>query len=180
MAILYKAYSGQFTSPSKRQGTGDGRHKAAAAIRKMYRSGPQRPDALIKGRDEPYRSNSVNAIRKALQHPRVIGEAEQVDLSAIAKGLRKSKPAYDYDIVDGRVVGKTLRKAVAPQSANGQWDNVHADTGASNNFRDEQTAKPNTARLGGQLIGTPSKTNMQAAVDAIKEDLARGAKRMGV
>ena len=75
-----------------------------------------------------------------------------------------------------------LRKATfPPQSRNAQWDNVHADTGATNNWNDEGTLgdTPKPTRIGGQVIGKPAQSNIDAALDAIKRDLARGAKRLG-
>jgi hypothetical protein len=55
-----------------------------------------------------------------------------------------------------------------------------ANTGATNNWRDqtEMGETSRTARVGGQVIGVPSQTNMQAALDAIKKDLARPKRRL--
>jgi hypothetical protein len=70
----------------------------------------------------------------------------------------------------------------ALQSSNGQWDNTHAATGAtetsSSDWRDDFTP-PKPTRLPFQVVGTPNRSNMDAALDAIKQDLARGAKQVG-
>lgn len=139
------------------------------AIRKIHAQGaqPLAKDFLHKYQPADLTKNrTVMEIRKV--HNTVRGN-HQIDMDGIFKMARRSA---------------ALRKTTfPPNSSNGQWGGATANTGAGNNWNDEGTvgaagAKP--TRIGGQVIGTPSKTNMQAALDAIKQDMARGAKRMGV
>ncbi len=212
MELIHKAHRGQFLkSLPVARNTDDGRSESAAPIRKMHRQGPQRPDALIKGRDGPRRSRSIDAVRKALRHPHGIGPLAhmEVNLDAIERGLRKhATPEFSYGEllrrkrstgqsieVVSRIYHEELRKGTAkprandievhdneprrPNSSNAQWDDVHADTGASNDWHDQITPKTKPTRLPFKVNGTPSKSNLDAAVDAIKQDMARSAKRMG-
>jgi hypothetical protein len=81
--------------------------------------------------------------------------------------------------VKTNAAGSRLRKVSFPPHDNDIDGGSIANTGASNNFRDQPSPNVKPTRIGNQIIGAPSRTNMQAAVDAIKQDLARGAKRMG-
>jgi hypothetical protein len=60
-----------------------------------------------------------------------------------------------------------------PQSSNSTWNDVHADTGASNNFRDQPVPSQRTSPFGAQTLDTPSTTDRDAAVAAVKKDLSR-------
>lgn len=66
----------------------------------------------------------------------------------------------------------------SPHSANGTWSGGTADTGASNNFRDQPAPAQRTAVVGGQFLGQPAMSDRDAAVAAIKKDLSR-PKRWG-
>lgn len=137
------------------------------AIGKIHAQGPQSlpKDFLHKYEATGPRDRTEQTIRKLRGEMR---GNHKIDLDAVFKIARRSA---------------ALRKATfPPQSRNAQWDNVTARTGATNDWNDEGTLgdTPKPTRIGGQVIGVPSKTNMQAAFDAIKQDLARGAKRMGI
>jgi len=54
--------------------------------------------------------------------------------------------------------------------------NAVADWG---NWRDQPWQPPKPTMVGGHVVGAPAKSNMDAARDALKRDLARGAKRVG-
>jgi hypothetical protein len=78
--------------------------------------------------------------------------------------------AYDPDMM--------TKLSLPPQSLNGTNGGPYANTGASNNWADETAdgdVKP--TRVGGQVIGTPAQSNIQATVDAIKAIHAKGPKR---
>jgi hypothetical protein len=64
-----------------------------------------------------------------------------------------------------------------PNSDNANWNDLYAATGAANNFRDIPTPSVRPTLVGGQPIGTPSASNRDAALEAIKQDLARSGKR---
>jgi hypothetical protein len=147
--------------------TENGMNKNASvdAIRKIHAQGAQSlpKDLLHKYEATAPKDRTEETIRKI--HGTVRANP-QIDLDAIFKMARRSA---------------ALRKTTfPPNSSNGQWGGRIASTGAGNDWNDEGTvgaAGATPARIGGQVIGTPSKSNMQAALDAIKQDLARGAKR---
>jgi len=94
---------------------------------------------------------------------------------------------YEYEFDgNGIVVSKRLRKSPAlnavgtkpPESSNSVWNDVHADTGAANNWRDQPAPSQRTTLVGGQPIGTPPMTDRDAAVAAIKRALSK-PKRWG-
>jgi len=142
-----------------------------AAIRKMHARGGRRmaADFLHKfEQDEALDGNgTVEAIRKAHGRPRAISRYgnRPVDMSALEKMIRR---------------GRHLRKGVTfPRQDNDITDLIGiADTGASNNWHDQNSNgdTPKPTRIGDQVIGTPDQSEMDAAVDAIKQDWARGAK----
>ncbi|HTV96615.1 MAG TPA: hypothetical protein VME42_11435 [Steroidobacteraceae bacterium] len=67
-----------------------------------------------------------------------------------------------------------------PQSSNALANpNVDSSHGQTNDWHDEQTASPTVTMFGGQRVGVPDRSNMDAAVDAIKRDLSK-PKRMVV
>jgi hypothetical protein len=66
----------------------------------------------------------------------------------------------------------------ARENSNGNWDDTHANTGATNNFRDSPAPALRPTVVGGQVIGSPTMSQRDAAIDAIKRDLSK-PKRMG-
>jgi hypothetical protein len=58
-----------------------------------------------------------------------------------------------------------------PQNSNSTWND--ADTGASNNFRDQPVPSQHTSQFGTQTLDTPSTTDRDAAIASIKKDLSR-------
>jgi hypothetical protein len=67
----------------------------------------------------------------------------------------------------------------APESLNSQWNNVHADTGAANNWRDIPVPSVRPTIVGSQNTATPSALTRDAAVDAIKRALRNPQKMWG-
>jgi hypothetical protein len=83
------------------------------------------------------------------------------DLS-LAKGLTTARPRLnDRGVTDDYGRG-------APESRNGTWGGSTADTGASNDWRDQPAPSQRTAVVGGQFLGTPPMSDRDAAVAAIK------------
>ena len=66
----------------------------------------------------------------------------------------------------------------SPENRNGNWDDAHADTGATNDWHDQIVPSTKPTLVGGQPIGTPSTSQRDAAIDAIKRDLSK-PKRLG-
>lgn len=116
-------------------------------------------------------NGTVEAIRKAHGRPRAISRYgnRPVDMAALEKMIRR---------------GRNLHKGVTfPRQDNDINDSTGiANTGATNNWHDQNSNgdTPKPTRIGGQVIGTPSQSDMDAAVNAIKQDWARGAKTLGV
>lgn len=140
------------------------------AIRKIHAAGarPLPPNFIHKFTGWAGKSDRATVeIRKSQGRPLALHPSAnvQVDTHQLAKMLKR---------------GRRMRKVgFPPQSSNGQWGGGIASTGATNDFHDEGDNYPKPTHIAGQVIGVPSQTNMQAAVDAIKADWARGAKRMG-
>lgn len=116
------------------------------------------------------------------------------DATAIA--IKKAYSAAGRVQVDEREIRKMLKRgrlrklALPEQSSNGRNDSVTANTGASNNFRDETPDGQMTSRMGGQSISgiplsalvnssnvTPT-PNSEMLLRALKVDLSR-PKRWG-
>jgi hypothetical protein len=66
-----------------------------------------------------------------------------------------------------------------PQSANGTWNDVHADTGATNDWRDQAAPSTRPNVVGNQTTATPSMLTRDAAIDAIKFALRKPQKMWG-
>jgi hypothetical protein len=197
-------YKGMLIKPPVRK-IEDGRDKADAAIRKMFRGGPQTPDPLYKTVERPTVVNrkSVQTIKKALRWPHGIGRTAHLEVNLNAR-RKAAKPEYNYTIDGGRVVHKELRKSsqprgyatefrpldpedyvnfhkgltTAPRSANATWDNTHANTGASNDWHDQITPATKPTRVTFPQFGVPGRSSRDDAVDAIKEALTK-PQRMG-
>jgi hypothetical protein len=135
------------------------------AIRKIHAQGsrPLEKDFLHKYESDSTlaKNRTVQAIRKA--HVAVRGN-HAIDMDELRKMIRRNR------------LGKAA--GLPPEDNDISGDGI-ANTGASNNWRDNPAPTTKPTRIGGQVIGVPSQTNMQAALDAIKQDWARGAKRMG-
>jgi hypothetical protein len=90
-----------------------------------------------------------------------------------AKGLTSARPRLnDVGVTDGYGHG-------APESLNSQWNDVHADTGATNNFRDMPVPSVRPTIVGSQTTATPSMLTRDAAIDAIKMALRKPQKLWG-
>jgi hypothetical protein len=61
----------------------------------------------------------------------------------------------------------------APESSNSNWNDVHADTGATNNWRDQPEPTTRPTIVGVQFLGVPDASQRNAAVDAIKRALRK-------
>jgi hypothetical protein len=154
--------------------------KSHNAIRAIHARGSVRlpPDFLHKFESTDSADPTVNVIHKA----HAAAGLAQVDMKRLAKSVRR----YDFRKV-----------SFPPQSRNAQWDNVHADTGASNNWNDEDTTgdtpKPSlvartmpkdvsnstNSSAAVNSYGVSWKTSFHAAAEAIKQDLKR-PKRFGI
>jgi hypothetical protein len=90
-----------------------------------------------------------------------------------SKGLGSARPRLnDVGVTDNYNHG-------APESLNGQWNNVHADTGAVNDWRDIPVPSERPTIIGAQTTTTPSALTRDAAVDAIKRALRKPQKMWG-
>jgi hypothetical protein len=157
-------------------------HKRDGSTVRRY---PNRNQTLI---------TSMNRFQKLLQEH---GMNSNSDIAAIRKvHARGARPLpadllhkYEPDAAQAKdrsirgvrkALRSTLRKAITlPRQDTDLVDTGGiADTGASNNWHDENSAgdTPKPVRIGGQLIGTPAKSDFDAVLDALKRDFARGAK----
>jgi hypothetical protein len=66
----------------------------------------------------------------------------------------------------------------APESSNGQWNDVHHDTGATNDWHDEIAPTTKPTRVTFHQCGTPGRSSRDDAIEAIRQDLTK-PKRMG-
>jgi hypothetical protein len=88
------------------------------------------------------------------------------------KGLTTARPrANDTNVTDNYNRGPT-------ESSNSQWNDVHANTGAADDWHDQiaPTTKPN--RIAFHQFGTPGRSSRDDVIEAIKQDLTK-PKRMG-
>jgi hypothetical protein len=170
--------------------------EALSAIRDIHSDGPQRVAPVAEG-DAAFESKSVNMVKRAHGHalpvsrnglPSVdrdlakrLGKV-RVNVAALVRSdLRKgSLSSEQWRRMTWQERRDFFRKGSPPQSSNASWDNTHANTGAGNDWRDEtEMGETVTARIGGQVIGVPSQTNFQAALDAIKRDLRKPKNLLG-
>jgi hypothetical protein len=101
--------------------------------------------------------------------PMAAQELRKLDL----RKLTTAKPrANDRGVTDDYNRG-------APESANGQWTDVHANTGATNDWHDQITPTTKPTRITFPQFGVPGRSTRDAAVDAIKTAWAAGPQRMG-
>jgi hypothetical protein len=121
---------------------------------------------------ERSRDPVVQAIRKAHERPRGFGPAgeRQVDVRALNAMLER-----------GRRMRK-LRKGLPPQSANGDNDSRTANTGASNDWRDESAPANTSSQLGTRHAasinnGRAPATQDDVTVKALKEIVKHGPQR---
>lgn len=166
-------------------------------IRKVHAAGAQRAAPVAEG-DDAFESRSVNMVKRAHSRGLPVTRAGlpsvdqalakrlgkvRVNIEALVRGdLRKSLSGAEWARMSPRERQDYfgIRKGQPPQSSNASWDNTHADTGAGNDWHDEtEMGETTTARIGGQVIGVPSQTNMQAALDAIKRDLRKPKNLLG-
>lgn len=147
-------------------------NEALLAVKKIHARGPTRPDSLLK-RYTPRRDVAAERL----------GEAARALSSALRKAGRTLPDFEGFDtrgsMQDG-IVGIKKALTFPPQSSNAFWNEVTADAGTTGSWRDEILPITKPIRIGGQIIGAPSKSNMQAALDAVRQDVARGTKRLEV
>jgi hypothetical protein len=180
-------------------------HETLEAVKKVHRSGRRAgfPEHEAQG-DEEFRSRSVSAIRKARGHAvhvsghRMLGARElnkafadsigkvEVNLDGIephrgyASGFRAMTKLEKRAFRKG-LTGPALNDigTKPPNSANANWNDVHADTGATNDWRDQSVPNVKPTLVGGQPIGAPPITDRDAALDAIKRALRKPEKMWG-
>jgi hypothetical protein len=75
--------------------------------------------------------------------------------------------------------GPNRMQGNGPQNLNSHWDDVHADTGAANNWHDIPVPAERPTVVGSQNTATPSMLTRDAAVDAIKMALRKPQKLWG-
>ena len=204
-------YSRSFTTPEKRRFE-DGRGKAASAIRKVHRDGPQAPDALLKTADDigAHRtSKSVNMVKRAHAHALPVTDNRLPSADELNKAFAEQAGRLEVDLDElepyrghatsfRSMTPQELRKRDlsklatprrldpvtdnynrgAPQSSNSQWNDVHANTGASNDWHDQIAPTTKPTRITFHQFGTPGRSSRDDAVEAIKQDLTK-PKRMG-
>jgi hypothetical protein len=66
----------------------------------------------------------------------------------------------------------------APESSNSTWNNMHANTGATNDWHDQIVPTTKPVRVTFPQFGTPGRPDRDDAVEAIKEALTK-PKRLG-
>jgi hypothetical protein len=182
--------------------------EALEEVRKVHAAGGRRGLDEAKG-DPEFPSRSVNMVKRARQHAVPVTEnrlpnpielnklfadqTREIDVDNIQryggyasrframtkaerrawKGLGTARPrANDTGVTDNYGHG-------APESLNGQWNDVHAATGASNNFRDMAVPSERPTIIGSQTTATPSALTRDAAIDAIKRALRSPQKMWG-
>jgi hypothetical protein len=167
-------------------------HEALDAVKKIHRTGrrPGLPGHEAVG-DAPFASKSIGAVRKAQ------GRALHVDGRMLSP--RELNKAFATTLTNpslsARDLAKMVRKGAAqsmrpldpindhldrgPNSSNAVWNDVHADTGASNDWRDQPTPSVEPTIVGAQTLVTPSALTRDAAVDAIKRALRQPKKAFG-
>jgi hypothetical protein len=121
------------------------------------------------------RSTDVDAIRKI--HARGSRPLERDFLRKYSPtGTTSDRTIREIRRAHG--LGKSL--TLPRESVNGEWDNVTANTGATNNFRDSAAPTIKPTIVPRQDVRDVSRSpNIQAVLDALKQDFARGAKRLG-
>jgi hypothetical protein len=179
-------------------------HEALAAIKKVHAAGSRRhlPESE---RDAAFDSKSVAAMAKSRE--RVVPATghrlpSAVQLNRAFSGqqsgkrvfdieLRKAskrRPGaldYDYELSEGKVISKRLsdsyRKGLTMprESFNGTNDNVIADTGATNRWKDQPEPSVRPTIVGSQTISTPSMLTRDAGLEAIKIALRKPQKLFG-
>jgi hypothetical protein len=176
-------------------------HEALQEIKKVHRAGGRRNLAEAQG-EEQFRSKSVEAVRKA--RGRVVHVGDNRLLSAVelnkafARDIGKVELGATLD-VHGHATGfypmtkaekRNMRKGLSnpalndigtkpPQSRNGTWNGGIANTGASNDWRDQSEPTLRPTMVGAQTTTTPSQLTRDAAVDAIKFALRKPQKMWG-
>ncbi|MGA2366179.1 MAG: hypothetical protein ABSG12_11900 [Steroidobacteraceae bacterium] len=169
--------------------------EALGEIKKAHAAGPRvGPSGPVAQGEEPFRSKSVAMVKQAhacalpvsrsglpdLERAAALGRVK-VDLPALVRGdLRKTPSGEQWRRMTPQERIAWARKGVSLPGEDTDTTDSGAmpRTGASNNWRDEtDMGEVRTTRVAGQAIGIPSQNNMQAALDAIKKDLAR-PKRM--
>jgi len=163
----------------------DGRDIAKSEIKKIQRRGPAFPSDLRKHATKTIDDAAIRSMLLTTEERAARSYADAA-LEKVRKDLARGSRPFDPDTFTR---GGQLRKAgtspfihdirAQPQSENGQWDSNHHNTGATNDWRNENEPTKKPTRVGGQVIGSPSATNRDAALDAIKRDLARGAQVIG-
>ncbi len=172
---------------------------ALADIKKIHSRGrhPGLPEHEAQG-DEEFRSRSVSAVKKAQADAVHVDGHRMLAARELNKAFAESIGNFEVDLVRitrdrGLATGframttlekRAYRKALTnpalndvgtrpPQSSNAQWDNARADDGAITNWPTDPVPSQRPTIVGGQPIGTPSDSNRDAALDAIKRALAK-------
>jgi hypothetical protein len=93
-------------------------------------------------------------------------------LRELTKGLTTARPRVnDCGVTDD--YGRN-----APESSNSNWNDVHANTGATNDWHDQITPTTKPTRVTFPQFNAPGQSTRDDAIEAIKQDLSK-PKRMG-
>jgi len=166
-------------------------HKMAlSAIRKIHGHGPSRPEPLLKAVAPPRRSDVLVARAKRLAGELVAGLGKAG--IKIAPGLRmmagKRSTGLSDESVDviKSIHARGVRKSIIlpGQSSNSGWDNNTADTGATNDWRDEKAPANTSSQLGPSHSASvsagkppPQDSDSDPTLTALKRIFAAGPKR---
>jgi len=166
--------------------------EALNAIKKIQRSGrrPGFPEHEAQG-NPPFGSKSVTAVRKAradavhVDGHRMLSCNElnkafadsvgkiEVDLDSVTPHRNRGYATGFYEM--SKLEKRAFRKGLGrpPESDNALSGGRIAATGATNDWRDQSAPSVRPTLVGGQPIGTPSGSNRDAALEAIKRALRK-------
>jgi hypothetical protein len=182
-----KAYRGQFLTKLQPREFGDGREATDAALKKLHRRGPTRPDSLAKRIPTSGHSDAARAARRLAGQ--VVEGLVRAGLTPV--GALKAMAGSGYSGVDGdsidairKIHGRGARKGLVlpPQDDDANGGGAIADTGATNDSRDQATPRTATTRLGPRHTasisdGRAPATQDDPTVKALKAIFAAGPKR---
>jgi len=168
----------------------DARSHAAEAldvIKGILAKGPRRALPMGTALEKSAVPRGLGMLHKAHKHPATLSPNGQlpVDIDVNPRDLA-------YYVHNGQVVRKALsaaawnrmswserraamRKVLPPEDADTSDRSAMPRTGARNDWHDEtfDGDEPQPTRLAYAAVGTPSKTNYEAAIEAVKADLRK-------
>jgi hypothetical protein len=186
---------------------GENADETLQEIKKLHRAGRRAglPQHTAQG-DVEVGSKSVSMVKRAHAHALPVTDNRMLSVSELSKAFAEQvgrievdldtlQPHRGYATGFRAMTAQELRKAAgrprsndtevtdnynhgAPESANSNWNSVHANTGAANDWHDQIAPSTKPARVAFHQFGTPGQSSRDDAIEAIKQDLSK-PKRMG-